>query len=161
LLSLISEIDREIARTFKESFGKLRESFKYRFKSLFGGGEADLCLVPEDDWVSGGVEIVAKPPGRRVRSLSQLSGGERSLTGIAMIFSMLDCRPCPFVVLDEVEASLDEANATRFVQMLKDLSEQIQFIVVTHKRLTMEAADVIYGITMEEPGASIALSLRL
>lgn len=161
LTALLSEIDAEIARQFKESFDALRERFRSRFRSLFGGGEADLSLTPEDDWTSGGIEILARPPGRRVKNLSQLSGGERALTGISLIFSMLDYKPSPFVVLDEVEASLDEANATRFIRMLKDLSQRMQFIVVTHQRLTMEAADVIYGITMEEPGASVAVSLRL
>lgn len=161
LTSLLSEIDEEIARHFKESFDALRERFRSRFKSLFGGGEADLLLTPEDEWASGGIEVFARPPGRRVKHLSGLSGGERALTGIALIFSMLDYRPSPFVVLDEVEAPLDEANAARFIQMLKELSDRMQFIVVTHQRLTMEAADVIYGITMEEPGASVAVSLKL
>ncbi|HHY37804.1 MAG TPA: chromosome segregation protein SMC [Clostridia bacterium] len=160
LASLLSEIDEEIAHRFKESFDALRERFKSRFESLFGGGEADLLLIPEDDWVSGGIEVIARPPGRRVKYLSGLSGGERTLTGIALIFSLLDYRPSPFVVLDEVEAPLDEANAARFIRMLKGLSDRMQFIVVTHQRLTMEAADVIYGITMEEPGASVAVSLK-
>ena len=130
---------------------------------LFGGGNAKLVLTePEDgDPLSAGVDIVAEPPGKKLQSITLLSGGEKALTAIAILFAILKLRPMPFCVLDEIEAALDDANTDRFARYLKKFSQDTQFIVITHKKPTMERADVIYGVTMEEKGVSKMVSVKL
>lgn len=150
-------IDRKIHQQFMETFEKVDESFQRIFKELFGGGRGKLNIV--DD--SMGIEVIAEPPGRRHKQFELLSGGERSLCGIALIFALLSTNPSPVMVLDEVDSSLDEANIVRFAQLLRGYSEDTQFVVVTHQEATMEVADIIYGVTMEEPGVSKVFSMRL
>ncbi|WP_280769014.1 chromosome segregation protein SMC [Salipaludibacillus daqingensis] len=161
LHQVISEMDDEMTRRFKETFDDIQSHFHEVFKELFGGGNASLELTNPDDLLYTGVEIVAQPPGKNLQNLSLLSGGERALTAIALLFSILKVRPVPFCVLDEVEAALDEANVARFAHYLKDFSQETQFIVVTHRKGTMEEADVLYGVTMQESGVSNLVSVRL
>lgn len=160
LFQVIDEMDVEMKRRFQETFEGIRFHFESVFKELFGGGRADLRLTNPEDLLNTGVEIVAQPPGKKLQNLSLLSGGERSLTAIALLFSILKVRPVPFCILDEVEAALDEANVYRFSQYLKRYSEESQFIVITHRKGTMEEADVLYGITMQESGVSKLVSVR-
>ncbi len=160
LFKIIDEMERRMKRRFKEAFARVREEFQKVFSELFEGGRADLVLVDEENFLESGVDIVAQPPGKKLQSLSLLSGGERALTAIAFIFSLLRVRPRPFCVLDEVEAALDEVNVNRFRKFLKEHSRQTQFIVITHQKATMEAADALYGITMEGSGVSKLVSVR-
>ena len=161
LFQVIDEMDIEMKRRFEETFNAIRDEFETVFQQLFGGGRAQLKLTNPEDLLTTGIEIIAQPPGKKLQNLSLLSGGERALTAIALLFSILIVRPVPFCVLDEVEAALDEANVHRFSQYLKRFSEQTQFIVITHRKGTMEAADVLYGITMQESGVSRLVSVRL
>lgn len=161
LYQVISEMDEEMTKRFKETFDDIRHHFQHVFKKLFGGGEADLLLTNENELLNTGVEIVAKPPGKKLKNLALLSGGERALTAIALLFAILHVRPVPFCVLDEVEAALDEANVTRFAKYLREFSDKTQFIVITHRKGTMEEADVLYGVTMQESGVSKLVSVRL
>ncbi|MEK4285363.1 MULTISPECIES: chromosome segregation protein SMC [Ureibacillus] len=157
----IREMDEEMATRFKESFEKIQLQFREVFRELFGGGHADLILLDPNNLLETGIEIVAQPPGKKLQSLSLLSGGERALTAIALLFAILNSRPVPFVILDEVEAALDEANVERYSTYLKKLSRDTQFIVITHRKGTMEGADVLYGITMQESGVSKLVSVKL
>ncbi|KGR80387.1 chromosome segregation protein SMC [Ureibacillus manganicus] len=157
----IKEMDEEMSTRFSESFTMIRTQFQYVFRELFGGGQADLVLLEPDNILETGIEIVAQPPGKKLQSLSLLSGGERALTAIALLFAILNTRPVPFVILDEVEAALDEANVDRYSGYLKKLSSETQFIVITHRKGTMEGADVLYGITMQESGVSKLVSVKL
>jgi len=157
----IREMDEEMATRFKESFDKIQQQFREVFRELFGGGHADLILLDPDNLLETGIEIVAQPPGKKLQSLSLLSGGERALTAIALLFAILNSRPVPFVILDEVEAALDEANVERYSRYLRKLSRDTQFIVITHRKGTMEGADVLYGITMQESGVSKLVSVKL
>ncbi|WP_264737167.1 chromosome segregation protein SMC [Cytobacillus firmus] len=161
LFQVIDEMDVEMKRRFEETFEGIRFHFESVFQSLFGGGRADLRLTLPDDLLNTGVEIVAQPPGKKLQNLGLLSGGERALTAIALLFSILKVRPVPFCILDEVEAALDEANVQRFSQYLKRYSDETQFIVITHRKGTMEEADVLYGVTMQESGVSKLVSVRL
>lgn len=161
LFKVIAEMDEEMKKRFSEMFAKIKSEFHVVFRELFGGGKADLVLTDPDDLLRTGVDIVAQPPGKKLQHLSLLSGGERALTAIALLFSILKVRPVPFCVLDEVEAALDEANVHRFSQFLKRFSENTQFIVITHRKGTMEEADVLYGVTMQESGVSKIVSVRL
>ncbi|MFC7320416.1 chromosome segregation protein SMC [Halobacillus campisalis] len=161
LYSIINEMDHEMKRRFEDTFTKIRSEFGSVFKDLFGGGQADLKLTNPEDMLETGVDIVAQPPGKKLQNLSLLSGGERALTAIALLFSILRVRPVPFCVLDEVEAALDEANVDRFARFLKEFSQQTQFIVITHRKGTMEESDVLYGVTMQESGVSKLVSVRL
>ena len=160
LFQVIDEMDVEMKRRFQETFEGIRFHFESVFQELFGGGRADLRLTNPDDLLETGVDIVAQPPGKKLQNLSLLSGGERALTAIALLFSILKVRPVPFCILDEVEAALDEANVYRFSQYLKRYSEESQFIVITHRKGTMEEADVLYGVTMQESGVSKLVSVR-
>ena len=126
--------------------------FQSVFSELFGGGRADLVMTNPEDLLNTGIDIVAQPPGKKLQNLGLLSGGERALTAIALLFGILKVRPVPFCVLDEVEATLDEANVARFAQYLKKFSNETQFIVITHRKGTMEESDVLYGVTMQESG---------
>ncbi len=161
LFKVIAEMDEEMKKQFSQMFAKIRSQFDTVFKELFGGGKADLILTNPDDLLNTGVDIIAQPPGKKLQYLSLLSGGERALTAIALLFSILKVRPVPFCVLDEVEAALDEANVQRFSKFLKRFSENTQFIVITHRKGTMEEADALYGVTMQESGVSKVVSVRL
>ncbi|MFB3164082.1 chromosome segregation protein SMC [Neobacillus sp. 179-J 1A1 HS] len=161
LYQVIDEMDTEMKKRFEQTFYGIREQFEPVFRALFGGGRADLKLTHPEDLLNTGVEIVAQPPGKKLQNLGLLSGGERALTAIALLFSILKVRPVPFCILDEVEAALDEANVFRFSQYLKRFSSETQFIVITHRKGTMEEADVLYGVTMQESGVSKLVSVRL
>lgn len=161
LHQVIDEMDQEMKKRFLTTFQQIRSHFGDVFQQLFGGGRADLQLTDSNDLLNTGVEIVAQPPGKKLQNLSLLSGGERALTAIALLFSILKVRPVPFCVLDEVEAALDEANVHRYALYLKRFSSQTQFIVITHRKGTMEEADVLYGVTMQESGVSRLVSVRL
>lgn len=161
LHDVIAEMDQEMTKRFHETYIQIRGHFQKVFKQLFGGGEADLVLTAPDNLLETGVEILARPPGKKMQHLALLSGGERSLTAIGLLFAILHVRPVPFCVLDEVEAALDEANVSRFAHFLKDFSGATQFIVITHRKGTMEEADVLYGVTMQESGVSRLVSVKL
>jgi chromosome segregation protein len=161
LFQVIGEMDEEMKRRFEETFDAIRFHFEPIFQALFGGGRAELKLTDPNDILNTGVDIVAQPPGKKLQNLGLLSGGERALTAIALLFSILKVRPVPFCILDEVEAALDEANVFRFSKYLKQFSQETQFIVITHRKGTMEEADVLYGITMQESGVSKLVSVRL
>uniref|UniRef100_UPI000373C684 chromosome segregation protein SMC n=1 Tax=Halalkalibacterium ligniniphilum TaxID=1134413 RepID=UPI000373C684 len=161
LRHVIAEMDEEMTKRFSQSFVEIQKQFRLVFKELFGGGEADLVLTNPGDMLVTGVEIMARPPGKKLQHLALLSGGERALTAIALLFAILRVRPVPFCVLDEVEAALDEANVHRFAHYLKEFSDETQFIVITHRKGTMEEADVLYGVTMQESGVSRLVSVKL
>lgn len=161
LYQVIKEMDDEMSKRFKITFDAIKREFGTVFSKLFGGGRADLILNDPDKLLTTGIDIVAQPPGKKLQNLQLLSGGERALTAMALLFAILHVRPVPFCVLDEVEAALDEANVVRFAQYLREFSEQTQFIVVTHRKGTMEEADVLYGVTMEEGGVSKLVSVKL
>ncbi|HEY75954.1 MAG TPA: AAA family ATPase [Thermoflexia bacterium] len=161
LREVIADLDRMMEQAFRETFDAIAAAFEETFTRLFNGGTARLELTDPDDLMTTGVEIVARPPGKRLQSLALLSGGERALTAAALIFAILQVRPTPFCVLDEVDAMLDEANVARFRAMLEELSSRTQFIVITHNRGTVEAADTVYGISMGSDGVSQVVSLRL
>jgi Chromosome segregation ATPases len=158
---LIAELDTMIADRFRTTFQALEVAFATRFEQLFGGGFARLSLTDPSDLGSTGIEIVARPPGKKAQALAMLSGGERALTAVALLFAMLEVRPVPFCVLDEVDAALDEANIGRFADALRSLAHQTQFIVITHNRGTIEAADALYGVTVGDDSVSRVISLRL
>jgi chromosome segregation protein len=158
---LINELGTMVADQFKTTFRNLEVAFDARFQQLFGGGYARLELTDPEDLSVTGVEIVARPPGKKAQALAMLSGGERALTAVALLFAMLAVRPVPFCVLDEVDAALDEANIGRFADALRELAGQIQFIVITHNRGTIEAADALYGVTVGDDSVSRVISLRL
>jgi chromosome segregation protein len=158
---LIAELDTMIADRFRTTFQALETAFATRFEQLFGGGFARLSLTDPTDLGSTGIEIVARPPGKKAQALAMLSGGERALTAVALLFAMLEVRPVPFCVLDEVDAALDEANIGRFADALRSLADQTQFIVITHNRGTIEAADALYGVTVGDDSVSRVISLRL
>jgi chromosome segregation protein len=161
LRAAIDELSQEIKARFTDAFHKVDKAFGEYFGAFFGGGEAKLMLTQPDNIAESGIDIQAQPPGKRINSLSMLSGGERSLTAVALLFALLTVNPAPFCVLDEVDAALDEANVGRFTASLVKLSEKTQFLAVTHNRKTVEAADSIYGISMGPEGVSKMLSLRL
>ncbi|MCF6137077.1 chromosome segregation protein SMC [Pseudalkalibacillus berkeleyi] len=161
LYGVIVEMDEEMTKRFKESFFEIQGHFRSIFSELFGGGQADLVLTDPDDLLNTGVNIMAQPPGKKLQHLALLSGGERALTAIALLFGILKVRPVPFCILDEVEAALDEANVSRFARFLRAFSEETQFIVVTHRKGTMEEADVLYGVTMQESGVSNLVSVKM
>lgn len=161
LVEIISELSTEMKTRFTEEFNKINENFKITFRELFGGGNAKLELIGSDNILEAGVEIFAEPPGKKLTNNSLLSGGEKALTAIAILFAILKLRPMPFCLLDEIEAALDEANVYRFAQYLRRFSKETQFIVITHKKPTMELADSLYGVTMEEKGVSKIVSVKL
>jgi chromosome segregation protein len=168
LLESIAELDRAIKgidRTsrerFQEAFQVINQHFGEIFKQLFGGGTAGLSLIDEEDLLESGIDVMAQPPGKRLQSVMLLSGGEKALTAIALLFAIFQYKPSPFCILDEVDAPLDDANIGRFVRMLDGLKAQTQFVLITHSRKTMEIADQLYGVTMEEPGVSKLVSVKL
>ena len=157
----INEMDQEMTVKFKETFDLVREEYIEIFKKLFGGGTADLVLTDPHDLLHTGVEIIAQPPGTKLKTSNLLSGGQKALTSIALLFAILKIRTVPFCVLDEVEAALDEANVARYANYLKAFSNETQFIVITHRKGTMEKADVLYGVTMQERGVTKLVSVRM
>ncbi len=164
LVKVITDLSKEMRSTFNEKFTQINENFKIIFKELFNGGTAELILLePEEgkDELSAGVEIKAQPPQKKLQLLSLLSGGEKAMTAIAILFAILKLRPMPFCVLDEIEAALDDANVLRFAKYLKRFSSETQFIVITHRKPTMELSDALYGVTMEEKGVSKMVSVKL
>jgi len=163
LTQIISDLSKEMTSRFDTAFKKISENFKVTFKELFGGGNAKLELIESEsgDPLEAGVDIVAEPPGKKLQNITLLSGGEKALTAIAILFSILKLRPMPFCLLDEIEAALDDSNVERFAQYLKRFSKVTQFIVITHRKPTMELADSLYGVTMEEKGVSRTVSVKL
>ena len=161
LLSIIEELDRAMKEQFSEKFKDIRTMFSKVFKELFGGGKADLELVDEENLLETGIKIIAQPPGKKLQNMMQLSGGEKSLTAISLLFAIQSLKPSPFCLLDEIEAALDDSNVKRFARYLHKLTKDTQFIVITHRKGTMEAADILYGITMQEKGVSTLVSVKM
>jgi chromosome segregation protein len=160
LMEMIKKINETTTELFKETFDKVNANFGDMFKDLFGGGSAQLVLVDENDVLESGIEIIARPPGKKLQTISLLSGGERTMTAVALLFSLFKVKPSPFCVLDELDAALDEANIGRFVKMVQRFVQQSQFILITHSRQTIAAADVIYGVTMPNRGVSRIMSMK-
>ena len=157
----IRKIDKTTRERFQEAFTIINQNFEGTFTTLFGGGKAGLVLLDESDALESGIDIIASPPGKRLQSIQLLSGGEKALTAMALMFAIFKYRPSPFCLLDEIDAPLDDANIGRFVEMLQGMQEHTQFILITHNRKTMEIADRLYGVTMEEPGVSKLISVQL
>jgi chromosome segregation protein len=157
----IRQMNRESRALFREAFAAINERFKRIFPLLFRGGKAELKLTDPHDMLETGVEIIAQPPGKRLGSLELMSGGEKALTAVAMIFAIFQYKPSPFCLLDEVDAPLDEANIGRFAEAIQQMTDRSQFIIITHSKRTMEYADVLYGVTMEQPGVSKLVSVEL
>ena len=157
----ISKIDETTHARFREAFTAINQNFQTMFSTLFGGGKAGIILLDESDPLESGIDIVAQPPGKRLQSVMLLSGGEKALTAIALMFGMFKYRPSPFCLLDEIDAPLDDANIGRFIEMLRSMMDKTQFIIITHSRKTMEIANRLYGVTMEEPGVSKLISIQL
>jgi chromosome segregation protein len=154
-------VNRSSRERFIEAFEAVRAHYQEIYRSLFNGGRADLRLEEGEDVLECGIEILAQPPGKRLSNVTLLSGGEKALSAIALLFAIFRFQPSPFCLLDEVDAALDEANVGRFARMLGDYAGKTQFIIVTHNKLTMESADLLYGVTMEEPGVSRLISMQL
>jgi len=161
LKAIIAKINRTTKQLFLDTFQELQTQFDEMFRTFFEGGRAELVLVEDEEGGEPGVDIVAQPPGKRLKNITMLSGGERALTAMALVFASFIIRPTPFCVLDEIDAPLDEENTVRFTRVLQGLSARSQFIVITHSKQTMEVADSLYGVTMEEPGVSTLVSVRL
>jgi len=160
LTDLIRRINRQSREMFLETFGQVRENFQELFRKMFGGGRADVMLLDAEDVLESDIEIVARPPGKELRSLSLLSGGEKTMTAIALMFAFFRAKPSPFCLLDEVDAALDESNNERFNRLVEEFVADSQFIVITHAKRTMAMAGVLYGVTMQEPGVSKRISVR-
>ncbi|MFT4144072.1 MAG: chromosome segregation protein SMC [Mobilitalea sp.] len=161
LLQIIHELDSEMRKQFEEKFEAIKEQFDVVFKELFGGGKADLELTENEDILEAGIRINAQPPGKKLQNMMQLSGGEKALTAISLLFAIQNLKPSPFCLLDEIEAALDDSNVKRFAKYLHKLTKDTQFIIITHRRGTMAAADILYGITMQEKGVSTLVSVSL
>ena len=161
LKETIAKLDVETIELFTKSFNDIHEKFREVFTRLFEGGRAELVLLDPANILESGIEIIAQPRGKKVQSITSLSGGEKALTAIALLFAAFLVKPSPFCMLDEVDAPLDEANVRRFTRLIREMSDRSQFIVITHNKRTMEMADALYGITMEEPGCSKVVSVKL
>lgn len=161
LRKVIKDIERTMENQFTKEFDKIKISFNKVFQKLFGGGKAELVLVDKDNILDSGIDIIAQPPGKKLQNLLLLSGGEKALTAIALLFGILLVKPSPFCILDEIEAALDDVNVNRFAKFLQELSSDTQFVVITHRQGTMEKADVLYGVSMEEEGVSKLVSVKL
>jgi chromosome segregation protein len=161
LETAITELDALSTTRFAETFEVIREHFRETFRRLFGGGRAEIVLEDAANPLESGVDVVARPPGKEQRTISLLSGGERTLTAVALLFAVFKAKPSPFAILDEVDAALDEANVRRLVALVREFTDRSQFLVVTHAKTTMESADVLYGVTMEEAGVSKKVAVRL
>jgi chromosome segregation protein len=161
LLDVIARINSTTKKLFAETFAQVQVNFREMFAELFGGGRADLSLLDESDPLDCGIEITAKPPGKQLQSISLLSGGERAMTAVALLFAIYMVRPSPFCVLDEIDAPLDESNINRFISVLERFVKQSQFIIITHNKRTIAKANVLYGVTMEERGVSKLIGMKL
>ena len=161
LLKIIDELDIGMRHQFEEKFAQIREEFDKAFKELFGGGKGTIELDEEEDILEAGIRIISQPPGKKLQNMMQLSGGEKALTAIALLFAIQNLKPSPFCLLDEIEAALDDSNVTRYAKYLHKLTKNTQFIIITHRRGTMTAADRLYGITMQEKGVSTLVSVNL
>ena len=161
LLEIIEEMDKVMIKEFKENFNTINIHFKETFKELFKGGVAELKLTEPNNILETGIDIIASPPGKKLTSINLLSGGEKTLTAISLLFAIIKSKPSPFCILDEVEAALDEANVDTFGKYLLKLKNKSEFIIITHKKKTMEYADILYGITMQESGVSKLVSVKL
>ena len=161
LLGIIEELDTGMRKQFMEKFAEIQQEFDKVFKELFGGGKGTLELVEDEDILECGIRIIAQPPGKKLQNMMQMSGGEKSLTAISLLFAIQNLKPSPFCLLDEIEAALDDSNVGRFAKYLHKLTQNTQFIVITHRRGTMAAADRLYGITMQEKGVSTLVSVNL
>ena len=161
LKKIIADLDEEMRKQFTEKFADIQKQFDKVFRELFGGGKGTLELVEEEDVLEAGITINAQPPGKKLGNMMQLSGGEKALTAIALLFAIQNLKPSPFCLLDEIEAALDDSNVKRYAKYLHKLTKNTQFIVITHRKGTMEAADVLYGITMQEKGVSTLVSVKL
>ncbi len=161
LKKIIADLDEEMRKQFTEKFADIQKQFDKVFRELFGGGKGTLELVEEEDILEAGITINAQPPGKKLGNMMQLSGGEKALTAIALLFAIQNLKPSPFCLLDEIEAALDDSNVKRYAKYLHKLTKNTQFIVITHRKGTMEAADVLYGITMQEKGVSTLVSVKL
>jgi chromosome segregation protein len=157
----IRKIDKTTRERFEEAFQSINHHFEKTFTTLFGGGRAGLVLIDQENDPDSGIYIIAQPPGKRLQNVQLLSGGEKALTAMALMFAVFKHRPSPFCLLDEIDAPLDDANIGRFVEMLQGMQTHTQFILITHNRKTMEIADRLYGVTMEEPGVSKLISVQL
>jgi chromosome segregation protein len=160
LLEIIEKINFTTRSMFADTFEKIRLNFQEMFRELFGGGHANLILTEESDPLESGIEIIAKPPGKQLTSITLLSGGEKTMTAVAMLFSIYMVKPSPFCVLDEMDAPLDESNINRFIRILDRFVTQSQFVVISHNKRTIARADAIYGVTMEEHGVSKLVGVR-
>ncbi|MGV3772447.1 MAG: chromosome segregation protein SMC, partial [Verrucomicrobiales bacterium] len=160
LLEVINKINTQTKEMFTETFIKIRDNFRATFTEIFGGGKADLILVNEGDVLESGIDIVARPPGKQLQSITLLSGGEQTMTAVALLFSIYQVKPSPFCVLDELDAPLDESNIARFIKILQRFLTTSQFIIITHNKRTIGMADVLYGVTMEEHGVSKIVSVK-
>ena len=161
LEGIIQELDTAMRKQFAEKFEEIKREFDKVFKELFGGGKGTLELIEDEDILEAGIRIIAQPPGKKLQNMMQLSGGEKSFTAIALLFAIQNLKPSPFCLLDEIEAALDEQNVSIFAKYLNKLTKYTQFIVITHRRGTMEQADRLYGITMKEKGVSTLVSVSL
>ena len=161
LMGIIDDLDEGMRKQFTEGFADIQREFDKAFKELFGGGKGTLELVEGEDILETGIRIIAQPPGKKLQNMMQLSGGEKSLTAIALLFAIQNLKPSPFCLLDEIEAALDDSNVVRFAKYLNKLTKNTQFIIITHRRGTMNAADRLYGITMQEKGVSTLVSVNL
>ena len=161
LLKIIDELDSGMRRQFEEKFREIRMEFDKVFKEMFGGGHGTLELQEDEDILEAGIQIISQPPGKKLQNMMQLSGGEKALTAIALLFAIQNLKPSPFCLLDEIEAALDDSNVDRFAGYLHKLTKYTQFIVITHRRGTMVASDCLYGITMQEKGVSTLVSVSL
>jgi chromosome segregation protein len=160
LMEIINRINVQTREMFTETFEKIRDNFRVMFTEVFGGGKADLLLVNDGDVLESGIDIVARPPGKQLQSISLLSGGEQTMTAVALLFSIYQVKPSPFCVLDELDAPLDESNINRFIKVLQRFIAQSQFVIITHNKRTIAMADILYGVTMQEHGVSKIVSVK-
>ena len=160
LLEVINRINTQTREMFRATFEQIQTNFRAMFTEVFGGGKADLILMDENDLLESGIDIVARPPGKQLQTISLLSGGEQTMTAVALLFSIYQVKPSPFCVLDELDAPLDESNINRFIRVLQRFLEHSQFIIITHNKRTIGMADVLYGVTMQEHGISKIVSVK-
>ena len=158
---MIRHINKTTTELFATTFNQVNSNFQEMFKRMFGGGSAKLVLIDEEDVLESGIEIIARPPGKRLQSVSLLSGGERTMTAVGLLFALYQVKPSAFCVLDELDAALDETNIGRFVDVVQGFLSDSQFIIITHNRRTISASDVLYGVTMHEQGVSSIVSVKL
>jgi chromosome segregation protein len=157
----IRQMNRKSRQLFREAFDEVNARFKKMFPRMFGGGKAELRLTEAEDVLEAGIDIVAQPPGKKLTSIELMSGGEKALTAVSLIFSLFQYKPSPFCLLDEVDAPLDEANVGRYCEMIREMTDRSQFILISHHKLTMQTSDVLYGVTMETPGISKLVSVEM